>query len=171
MSGARLGWAGAWRLARRGLDWKFRGLRLLVVCLVLGTAALAAIGTLTQSIGSELAQRGQAMLGGDVEIEIAGREAFAPERAAFAQAGTLSTGARMRAMATLAGRDETAVPIALKAVDAAWPLYGTFNLATGQSAHAPSAQEAWIAPILPAASMPMSGKACAWAALHSASRA
>lgn len=148
MSGARLGWAGAWRLARRGLDWKFRGLRLLVVCLVLGTAALAAIGTLTQSIGSELAQRGQAMLGGDVEIEIAGREAFAPERAAFAQAGTLSTGARMRAMATLVGRDETAVPIALKAVDAAWPLYGTFTLATGQSAHAPSAQEAWIAPDL-----------------------
>lgn len=148
MSGARLGWAGAWRLARRGLDWKFRGLRLLVVCLVLGTAALAAIGTLTQSIGSELAQRGQAMLGGDVEIEIAGREAFAPERAAFAQAGTLSSGARMRAMATLAGRDETAVPIALKAVDAAWPLYGTFTLATGQSAHAPSAQEAWIAPDL-----------------------
>lgn len=148
MSGARLGWAGAWRLARRGLDWKFRGLRLLVVCLVLGTAALAAIGTLTQSIGSELAQRGQAMLGGDVEIEIAGREAFAPERAAFAQAGTLSTGARMRAMATLAGRDETAVPIALKAIDAAWPLYGTFTLATGQSAHAPSAQEAWIAPDL-----------------------
>ena len=37
---ARLGWGVAWRLARRGLDWRFRGLRLLVACLVLGAAAL-----------------------------------------------------------------------------------------------------------------------------------
>jgi putative ABC transport system permease protein len=45
------------------------------------------------------------MLGGDVEVEIAGRQAFAAEQAAFARAGRLSIGARMRAMATvLAGR-------------------------------------------------------------------
>ena len=36
-----LSWRAAWRIARRGLDWRFRGLRLLLVCLVLGTAALA----------------------------------------------------------------------------------------------------------------------------------
>ena len=36
-------WAFAWRLARRELDWRFRGLRLLVACLFLGVGALAAI--------------------------------------------------------------------------------------------------------------------------------
>jgi ABC-type lipoprotein export system ATPase subunit len=37
MSGAA-GMGGGMALARRGLDWKFRGLRMLVVCLVLGVA-------------------------------------------------------------------------------------------------------------------------------------
>ncbi|WP_179504300.1 MULTISPECIES: FtsX-like permease family protein [unclassified Sphingomonas] len=142
----RLGWKGAWALARRGLDWKFRGLRILVICLVLGVAALAAIGTLTDAVRGELDRRGQAMLGADVEVEVAGRQAFAAERAAFARAGALSVGARMRAMATVPGADDTAVPIELKAVDAAWPLYGAFTLADGHTAGAPPANTAWIAP-------------------------
>ncbi|GHC89127.1 ABC transporter permease [Novosphingobium pokkalii] len=142
----QLGWRGAWTLARRGLDWKFRGLRILVVCLVLGVAALAAIGTLTEAVRGELDRRGQAMLGGDVEAEIAGRQAFAAEQAAFARAGRLSIGARMRAMATVPGADGTAVPIELKAIDQAWPLYGTFTLADGRAAGAPNARTAWIAP-------------------------
>ncbi len=141
-----LGWGTAWTLARRGLDWKFRGLRLLVVCLVLGVAALAAIGTLTDAVRGELDQRGQAMLGGDVEVELAGRQAFAPEQAAFTRAGTLSIGVRMRAMATVPGSDGTAVPIELKAVDGAWPLYGRFTLADGRAVGAPDATTAWIAP-------------------------
>jgi putative ABC transport system permease protein len=74
------------------------------VCLVLGVAALAAIGTLTEAVRGELDRRGQAMLGGDVEVEIAGRQAFAAEQAAFARAGRLSIGARMRAMATVPAR-------------------------------------------------------------------
>ena len=73
-----LTWGAAWRLARRGLDWKFRGLRLLVVCLVLGTAALAAIGTLTGAISHELAARGRTMLGGDIEFTLAARTVAAP---------------------------------------------------------------------------------------------
>ena len=36
-----LGWGGAWRIARRDLNARFRGLRLLLVCIFLGTAALA----------------------------------------------------------------------------------------------------------------------------------
>ena len=38
----QLGWAGAWRIARRDLHRQFRGLRLLLVCLFLGVGALAA---------------------------------------------------------------------------------------------------------------------------------
>ena len=47
---------GAWHIARRDLNARFRGLRLLLVCIFLGTAALAAIGTLTAAIERELAR-------------------------------------------------------------------------------------------------------------------
>ena len=44
---AALPWRTAWAIARRDLSARFRGLRLLLVCLFLGVGALAAIGTLT----------------------------------------------------------------------------------------------------------------------------
>ncbi|MCW1381536.1 FtsX-like permease family protein [Novosphingobium sp. KCTC 2891] len=141
-----LSWSAAWRLARRGLDWKFRGLRLLLVCLVLGTAALAAIGTLTGAIRHELAARGQTMLGGDAEFTLAGREAGADERAALDRLGTLSVGMRLQAIARRPGDLRMTVPVELKSVDAKWPLYGTFTLDGGHKAGAPRGMTAWIAP-------------------------
>lgn len=140
------GWATAWRLARRGLDWKFRGLRLLLVCLVLGTAALAAIGTLTATIDRELAARGQSMLGGDAQFAIAGRPASEAELALLRGLGTVSGGVRLQAMARKPGDDASAAPVELKSVDARWPLYGTFTLAGGRKAGAPLGMAAWIAP-------------------------
>ena len=77
MSANGAGWAAAWRIARRGLEWRFGGLRLLIVCLALGTAALAAILTLTATISHELAARGNLLLGGDIEVAIANRPASA----------------------------------------------------------------------------------------------
>ncbi|OYU36105.1 FtsX-like permease family protein [Novosphingobium sp. PASSN1] len=139
-------WALAWRLARRGLDWRFRGLRLLIVCLVLGTAALSAIGTLTGGIGRELAARGQSMLGGDLELTLAGREAAANELAAMRTLGTVSQGVRLQAMARRAESADDAVPVELKAVDARWPLYGAFTVEGGRNAGAPQGMTAWIDP-------------------------
>ena len=141
-----LTWGAAWRLARRGLDWKFRGLRLLVVCLVLGTAALAAIGTLTGAISHELAARGRTMLGGDIEFTLAARTPATDEMAALRALGPLSVGTRLQAMATRPEDASTAVPVELKAVDVAWPLYGTLTLADGRKAGAPQGMVAWIAP-------------------------
>ena len=147
---ARLSWRTAWRIARRGLDWRFSGLRLLIVCLVLGAAALSAIGTLTGAIDHELTTRGAQMLGGDAEFAIAARPASTQEYAAIARAGRVSAGVRMQAMAQKAGGDGSAVPIELKAVDARWPLYGTFTLAapdgSTRRAGAPPGMTAWIAP-------------------------
>jgi putative ABC transport system permease protein len=146
----RLSWRVAWRIARRGLDWQFRGLRLLVACLVLGAAALSAIGTLTGAIDHELAARGAVTLGGDAEFTVAARPASPLEYAAIAHAGRVSAGVRMQAMAQKTGGDGSAVPIELKAVDAHWPLYGTFTLAapggTTRVAGAPVGNVAWIAP-------------------------
>jgi len=144
-------WALAWGLARRGLDWRFRGLRLLIVCLVLGTAALSAIGTLTGGIGRELAARGQSMLGGDLELTLAGRAAAPDELAAMRGLGVVSQGVRLQAMAQKIGarRAESAddaVPVELKAVDARWPLYGAFTVEGGRRAGAPQGMTAWIDP-------------------------
>src|SRR3546814_15345454 len=78
---------------------RIRGLRLLAVCLFLGVATLAAIGSLTRGITSELEVRGQTILGGDIEFSLPQREATAEEMAGFRRAGTPSATVRLRAMA------------------------------------------------------------------------
>ncbi len=71
---AALPWRTAWAIARRDLSARFRGLRLLLVCLFLGVGALAAIGTLTGGIERELSTRGRTILGGDIEVSVWHRE-------------------------------------------------------------------------------------------------
>jgi len=140
-------WAFAWRLARRELDWRFRGLRLLVACLFLGVAALAAIGSLADAVGGELAARGASILGGDVEFATSQRLADPVERVAMARIGRVSETVRMQANALTATKGAGA-PIQLKAVDRVYPLYGSVRLTDGRSVPAPPAGQAWIAPAL-----------------------
>src|ERR1043166_2966829 len=93
-----LPWPVAWRLARRELSGGLRGLRLLVVCVFLGTMTLAAIGTLTAAIERELDGRGQVLLGGDLEVAVYAREATPAELAAMRAVGRVSAGQRLQAM-------------------------------------------------------------------------
>ncbi|MDC8754515.1 FtsX-like permease family protein [Erythrobacter sp. sf7] len=132
----------AWRIARRDLNARFKGLRLLLVCIFLGTAALAAIGTLTAAIERELASSGQELLGGDLEVEVWQRDLRADELAALQEYGEVSGGFRLQAMAST---PDAAAPIELKAVDAKWPMFGTLVLADGREVGAPSGNDAWIA--------------------------
>ena len=136
-------WGMAWRIARRDLNARFKGLRLLLVCIFLGTAALAAIGTLTAAIERELATNGQQFLGGDLQIELWQRSLKDDERAALEELGTVSSGTRLQAMAR---KDDIAAPVELKAVDQRYPLYGALVLEGGREAGAPSGNEAYIAP-------------------------
>jgi putative ABC transport system permease protein len=133
-----------WRIARRDLSARIRGLRLLAVCLFLGVATLAAIGSLTASIADELGVRGQTILGGDIQIGIAQRKATDAERAAFRATGTLSETIRMRAMAI--GTDN--VLAELKAVDAVYPHYGALTLSDGRTVGAPDTGKVYIGPSL-----------------------
>jgi putative ABC transport system permease protein len=137
-----LPWSTAWTIARRDLSARFRGLRLLLVCLFLGVGALAAIGTLTGAIERELGTRGRAILGGDIEVAVWQRSASAPELAVLSALGRVAGGTRMQAMAT-AG-DLTA-PVELKAVDQAWPLVGQLVLADGRNVGAPAPGSVWLA--------------------------
>ncbi len=138
----RLSWAAAWRIARRDLNARFRGLRLLLVCIFLGTAALAAIGTLTAAIERELASSGQELLGGDLQVEVWQRTLSAEERGELGKLGTISSGYRLQAMAST---PEAAAPIELKAVDVRWPMFGRLTLDDGRMVGAPSGNDAWIA--------------------------
>jgi putative ABC transport system permease protein len=136
-----MSWATAWKIARRDLHRRFRGLRLLLVCLFLGVGALAAIGTLTGALRSELTTRGQEILGGDLEATLWQRPPNEKQLQAFRRFGRLSGGLRMQATAS-AG--DYAAPIELKAVDGSWPMFGSFTLADGRKAGAPPSDEAWL---------------------------
>ena len=136
-----MSWGTAWRLARRDLSARFRGLRLLLVCLFLGTMALTAIGSLTAAIERELSARGGELLGGDVQVSVWQRGLSDEERRALAASGDLSEGVRLQAMAR---SGDMAVPVELKAIDAAYPLYGALTLKDGRSVRNPAPGEAWL---------------------------
>ena len=120
----------ALRLAIRDLRGGLAGLRLLAICLFLGVAALAGVGSLSSAIVTSLAERGQEILGGDIQLTVGGREASAEEQAAFAREGQVSAIVRMRAMAARVDGAESML-VELKGVDDAWPLYGRFRMAPG----------------------------------------
>jgi putative ABC transport system permease protein len=137
----------AWALALRDMRGGLKGLRLLIACLFLGVAGLAGVGSLGRAITAELDARGREILGGDIEMRVAQREATPTERAAFAAQGILSESIRLRAMASRP--DATASVLAeLKSVDARWPLYGALRLAPGAIAPRPTGLDAAVAPAL-----------------------
>ena len=115
------------RLARRELRGGVRSLRILLACLALGVAAIAAVGTLRAAIQAGMLADGARILGGDIEIRTGGRPA-PPELLAYVRARGAAPAAitSMRAMAVAPGGDRMLVE--LKAVDTAWPLYGALVL-------------------------------------------
>ncbi len=137
----------ALRLALRDLRGGLAGLRLLAVCLFLGVLALAGVGSLSTAIVSGLAERGQAILGGDVQLSVSQREADPQELAAFARVGQLSHITRMRAMAARLDGAES-ILVELKGVDDAYPLYGAFRLQPGALAPRPRGAQVAIGPEL-----------------------
>ena len=134
----------ALRLALRDLRPGGRGLALLALCLLLGTAALAGIGSLSASILGALDVQGRTMLGGDLELTVSQRRATVEETAAFARMGRISETVSMRAMAEVPGVPPLLVD--LRGVDGAWPLVGTFHLAPGALAARPRGDEVALAP-------------------------
>lgn len=114
-------------LALRELRGGLTGLRLLAVCLILGVAALAGVGSLASAIKQGLGERGQMILGGDVEARLTSRYAMPDERARMEAEGKVAQIVRLRAMAGREGNDERLLA-ELKAVDENWPLYGTFRI-------------------------------------------
>jgi putative ABC transport system permease protein len=135
------------RLALRDLRGGIAGLRLLALCLFLGVAALAGVGSLSAAILGSLSERGQAILGGDIQVALSQRAATPEELAAFEGEGQVSLVTRMRAMAGRLDGAES-VLVELKGVDAAYPLYGNLRLQPGALAKRPQGRQVAIGPEL-----------------------
>ena len=110
------------------------GLAVFVLCIALGVASVAAIGSLSAAFDEALARQGRLLIGGDLSFELIHRQANAAERAALQSFGQLSELAGFRAMARSPAGKSALVEV--KAVDDAYPLYGDVAIAdsdkTGQ---------------------------------------
>lgn len=140
----------ALRFARRELRAGLRGFRIFLACLILGIAAIAAIGSLAAAVEAGLRADARLILGGDAEIRLVHREADSEQLAYLQDAGTVSRTVEMRAMArpadparpsAAAGERRSRMLVELKAVDAAYPLYGAVRLAPAMDLAAALAPE------------------------------
>ena len=123
------GMALAWRLARRELRAGVRGFRVFIACLALGVAAIAGIGSLSQSVVAGLRADARTLLGGDVALRLHNRTPTAAEEAFVeAHAAALSASVTMRAMARPADASAGRLLVELKAVDERYPLVGAMVL-------------------------------------------
>ncbi|HEV7267485.1 MAG TPA: FtsX-like permease family protein [Falsiroseomonas sp.] len=125
-----------WRLARRELRGGLKSLRIVLACLALGVAAIAAVGTLRAATEAGLQADGARLLGGDIEVET--NQRALPQAAkdwATARGATLSEVIEMRAMAVAPSGERALVE--LKAVDGAYPLFGELVLAPAGATLAP----------------------------------
>jgi putative ABC transport system permease protein len=116
--------------AAKNLRSGLKGFYILLTCLTLGVASIAIIGSLTSAIERGLAEQGQPLLGGDVEFSLIHREATVAEHDYIKSKGSSSRVATLRAMAT--ANDQSTL-VEIKAVDAAYPLYGTMALRGGNA--------------------------------------
>lgn len=120
-------------LARREMRSGLGGFRLFIACLALGVGAIAAILSFSRAIEEGIRADAREILGGDVAVSILYRDAT-PEQIAFLAAqGQLSHWIDSRTMAHPVKADGKAALVQLKAVEAAYPLYGRVELQGGGS--------------------------------------
>jgi putative ABC transport system permease protein len=117
------------RFARRELRGGLKGFRVFLACLSLGVAAIAGVGSVTEGLLAGIADSGQALLGGDVEVSLRQRRASDAERAwLLRESAHLSETAELRAMARPIASEAAPSLVELKAVDGNYPLFGALKL-------------------------------------------
>ncbi len=120
----------AFKIAMRELRGGLGGFRVMLACLALGVASIAAVGTVRTSIESGLESEGARILGGDIELSLTHRFANAAERMwMHDQADLVSEVAVFRSMAVVSGDGiATRALTQIKAVDDNYPLIGIVEL-------------------------------------------
>ncbi len=136
----------ALRFARREMRLRLAGFRIFFACLVLGVAAIAGVESLSAAFLTGLAEQGRTLLGGDVVVHLVHREASAPERAWLAARGRVSATVSLRGMAYALknGAEAERQLVELKAIDGAYPFFGSVSLSPALPLHQSLACEAQI---------------------------
>ena len=110
------------RFARRDMRGGLRGFRIFLACLALGVAAIAAVGSVRESLQAGLESQGAVLLGGDAAVSFTYRFADDAEIQVLAeQVKDVSVIADFRSMAVV-GEERGLTQV--KAVDDLYPLYG-----------------------------------------------
>ena len=110
------------RFALRDLRGGLAGLRIFLLCIGLGVAAIVGVEGLAHALNDELGREGRVILGGDASFSLIHRRLVPDEQRFLERFGSLSTIATTRAMARAASGD--AALIEIKAVEPAWPRIG-----------------------------------------------
>jgi putative ABC transport system permease protein len=117
------------RLGRRDLAHGIGGLWLLLACLAIAVAGLAAVTSLSSAIRSTIENEARSLLGGDLAFSVAQRSATPEERAAIARLGTVRESVTLRSTAQIGA--QTAL-VDLSGIDQGWPAAGQVTMTTGR---------------------------------------
>jgi putative ABC transport system permease protein len=128
------------RLALRDLRGGLSGLGLLWLCLMVAIAGLASVTSLASSIDRAIADNGRAMLGGDLMLSVAQREATPDEKQAIERLGRSSKSVTTRSkLVSPAGATQL---VELTGVDSNWRLAGEVDW--GPGGRRPAGQEVGV---------------------------
>ncbi|MEF2071538.1 ABC transporter permease [Consotaella sp. CSK11QG-6] len=104
-----------------------KGFYIFLACIALGVGAIGAVNSVSAMMNDGIEREGRAILGGDLRFELEQRPASAEERAYLDGLGDVTEVVELRSMVRLAdGSDQSLAEV--KAVDGAYPLYGTLDL-------------------------------------------
>lgn len=117
----------ALRFALREMRGGLSGFYIFLACIALGVAAIGGVNSVARSVSEGIAAQGQTILAGDISFALNQLEATAPELAFLETQGRLAISSTLRSMARKTdGTDQSLVEV--KAVDGAYPLYGTLEM-------------------------------------------
>mgnify|MGYP005656092303 FL=1 len=100
----------AFKFALREIRFAFTHFRIFIACLFLGTAIIAAVGSVTENIATSLARDARVFLGGDIEIDTNQRLLNEEEMAYIAERSEeISIVSELRAMAHTEGYTDSSL--------------------------------------------------------------
>jgi putative ABC transport system permease protein len=113
----------SWRIALRDLRGGTRGLIIVLLCLGVGVAAIAGIGSLRAALGQGIAEDSRAILGGDLALSTS-LAPFPPAVAAWFAAQGARVSETVETRSILIAPSGRRLLVAAKAVSPDWPLIG-----------------------------------------------
>jgi putative ABC transport system permease protein len=126
------------RVAFIDLKFDLRKFAVLLACLMLGVATIAAVGSVGAALTDAIARDSRAFLGGDLEASIGYRPATEAERALFDSFGKVTEAIDVSARATLGDRSAL---LSLRAIDGNFPLVGQVAVTPADGKAAPLIDE------------------------------